>query len=309
MTAYLVRRIVYSGLVLVAVMIAVFLLGHMIGDPAKLMLPQEASETQYLELRRTLQLDDPLYVQFSRAAGGWLQGDFGMSLWQRVPAMPVALQRVPATLYLGGVTALVAFPIAILLGVVSAVRPRSLADRLLTVFSLGGVSIAEFWLGLMLILVLAVQLGLLPTSGFGGLNYVVLPAMALSLRPIGRVAQVARSAMLDEVSKMYVTTARAKGLAAPAVIFSHALKNAAIPILTLCGDETAALFNGAVVVETIFGWPGIGSLTIQSILRRDLPLIEATVFIVATMVITLNLLVDLAYAVVDPRVRFGAAAR
>ena len=288
-------------------LVLVFLLGHGIGDPAKLMLPPEAPLEQYLELRRSLGLDDPLYVQFGRAASGWLVGNFGISLWQKVPALPVAVDRIPATLYLASVTMLLSLPLAVVLGTVSAIKPRTVLDRVITVFSLGGVSTAEFWLGLMLILILAVQLGLFPTSGYGGLQYVILPAITLGFRPIGRVAQVARSSMLDEMSKPYVTTSRAKGLAERTTVFSHALRNAAIPILTLCGDEVASLLNGAVVVEIVFGWPGIGSLLIQSIQQRDLPLIEATVFLISMMVIVLNLLVDVAYTQIDPRERFGTA--
>jgi peptide/nickel transport system permease protein len=225
-----------------------------------------------------------------------------------VPALPAALSRVPATLHLAFATALIAIPTAIAIGTISAIRPRSFADRLLTVISLGGVSTAEFWLGLMLILLFAVQLGWLPTSGYGGLEHTLLPALTLAFRPIGRIAQVARGAMLDEMSKAYVTTARSKGLSERVCTFGHAFRNAAIPILTLAGDETASLLNGAVVVETVFGWAGIGSLLIQSIGRRDLPLIEATVFVISIMIITLNLAVDVLYTRVDPRIRFGGAA-
>ncbi len=290
---------------MVGVLIIVFLVGHGIGDPARLMLPPEAPHEQYLALRRQLGLDDPLHEQFLRAAAQWIKGDFGDSLWQRVPALPLAVDRVPATLYLSAVAMLLAIPLAVLLGTVSAVRPRSLADRALTVFSLGGVSTADFWLGLMLILLFAVQLGWFRTSGYGGLEFVVLPAVTLAFRPVGRIAQVTRSSLLDEMSKQYVNAARGKGLPERTVILYHALKNAAIPIITLCGDETAALLNGAVVIETVFAWPGIGILLIQSIGRRDLPLIEATVFIIAIMIIVLNLLVDLLYAALDPRVRYS----
>jgi peptide/nickel transport system permease protein len=306
-TAYLARRLVHSFGVVVGVLIIVFLLGHGIGDPAKIMLPPEAPEQQYRELRASLGLDDPLYVQFARAAGNWARGDFGVSMWQRVPSLPVALERIPNTLYLALVTVSCALPIAVVLGTISAIKPRSVLDRALTVLSLAGVSTAEFWLGLMLILVVAVQLQLLPTSGFGGPQYVVLPALTLAFRPIGRVAQMARTSMLDEISKPYVTTARAKGLRDRAAIFGHALKNAAIPIITFCGDETSALLNGSVVIETVFGWPGIGGLLIQSITRRDLPLVEATVFVISLLIITMNLLVDLVYTKIDPRVRFGNA--
>jgi len=289
------------------VLIVVFLLGHGIGDPAKIMLPPEAPQQQYLDLRAKLGLDDPLPVQFARTASHWIRGDFGISMWQQVPSLPVALARIPATLQLALGTMVVALPIAIVMGTISAIKPRSPLDRLLTVFSLAGVSVAEFWLGLMLILIVAVQFGLTPTSGYGGLQYMILPILTLGFRPIGRVAQVSRSTMLDEVGKPYVTTARAKGLRERAAIFGHALKNAAIPIITFCGDETSSLLNGAIVIETVFGWPGIGGLLIQSILRRDLPLVEATVFVISLLVISMNFLVDMAYTKIDPRVRFGSA--
>jgi peptide/nickel transport system permease protein len=278
---------------------------HTIGDPASLMLRPEATEEQRQAVRERLGLNDPLSVQFARFMGGVVRGDFGDSLWQRVPALPVVIDRLPATLYLAGATLLIAVPLAILLGVVSAVRPRSPVDRGVTVVALGGVSTADFWLGLMLILFFAVRLDWLPTSGYGGLQFVLLPALALAFRPLGRISQVVRSAMLDQLTQPYVTTARAKGLREQAVVYVHTLKNAAIPIATLVGDEAASLLNGAVVIETVFGWPGVGLLLIDAIQRRDLPLIEACVFVIAVMIVLVNLLIDLAYTFIDPRVRYA----
>jgi peptide/nickel transport system permease protein len=294
----------HSTFILVGLIVIVFFVTHSLGDPAELMLRPEASEEQVQALRESLNLDDPILVQFGRFMGDLARGDLGDSLWQRVPAMPIVLDRVPKTLYLAGVTMGIAIPLAILLGVVSALRPRSLIDRFATTIALTGVSIADFWLGLMLILFFAVELGWVPTSGYGGLSYVILPALTLAVRPIGRISQVVRSAMLDEMSKPYITTARAKGLKERVVILSHTLKNAAIPIITMMGDEAASLLNGAVVIETLFGWPGVGILLIQAIENRDLPLIEAAVIVIATMIIVVNLLVDLLYAVIDPRVRY-----
>ncbi len=301
---YLLRRLLHSLFILFGLVIVVFFVTHMLGDPARLMLRPEATEEQVQALRDSLGLNDPMYVQFGRFLSDLSHGEFGDSLWQRVPALPIVIDRIPATLYLTGVTLLIAFPLAILLGVISAIRPRSLADRIVTVVSLGGVSTADFWIGLMLILFFAVQLGWLPTSGYGGPEFVVLPAIALSLRPMGRISQVVRSAMLDEMSKQYMVTARAKGLKERTVVTTHALKNAFIPVITLGGDEAAALLNGAVVIETLFGWPGVGILLIQAIERRDLPLIEAAVLTIAVMIVTVNLLVDLTYALLDPRVRY-----
>jgi peptide/nickel transport system permease protein len=199
---------------------------------------------------------------------------------------------------------LIAIPLALFLGIISAIRPRSIADRSVTVVSLAGVSTADFWLGLMLIILFAVELGWLPTSGYGGPSHVILPALALAVRPMGRISQVVRSAMLEEMAKGYVTTARAKGLRERVVVLRHTLRNAALPILTLMGDEAAVMLNGAVVIETVFGWPGIGILLIQAIERRDLPLIEAAVISIAVMIVTVNLIVDLMYSWFDPRVRY-----
>jgi peptide/nickel transport system permease protein len=285
--------------------VVVFFVTHLVGDPASLMLRPEATEEQRQAVRDRLGLNDPILVQFSRFVSGAVRGDFGESIWQRVPALPVVLDRVPATLYLASATLLLSVPLAIVLGILSAVHPRSVADRIVTLIALGGASTADFWLGLMLILFFAVRLGWLPTSGYGGLQFVLLPALALAFRPLGRVSQVVRSAMLDQFNQPYVTTARAKGLTERIVVYLHTLKNAAIPITTLIGDEAASLLNGAVVIETVFGWPGVGILLIQAIERRDLPLIEASVIIIAVMIVTVNLLVDLTYTVIDPRVRYS----
>ncbi len=300
----MVRRFVHSLLVLLGLVVVVFFVTHSLGDPARLMLRPEATEEQVQALRDSLGLNDPLLVQFGRYMGNVARGDFGDSIWQRVPALPVVLDRIPATLYLASVTLALALPLAVILGVVSAIWPRSPADRVVTLVSLTGVSTADFWLGLMLILVFAVRLTWLPTSGFGGVEYVILPALALAFRPLGRVSQVVRSSMLDELSKNYVTTARAKGLRERGVILFHTLKNAAIPIITLSGDEAAALLNGAVVIETLFGWPGVGVLLIQAIERRDLPVIEAAVITIAVMIVTVNLVVDLVYARIDSRIHY-----
>ena len=286
-------------------MVVVFFATHLVGDPTSLILRPEATEAQRQAVRERLGLNDPILVQFGRFLSGVARGDFGDSIWQRVPALPVVLSRVPATLYLASVTLLLAIPLSITMGIISAVRPGSFIDRAVTVVALSGVSTADFWLGLMLILLFAVRLGWLPTSGYGGLQYVLLPAVALAFRPLGRISQVVRSAMLDQFSQPYVTTARAKGLSERTVIYLHTLKNAAIPIATLVGDEAASLLNGAVVIETVFGWPGVGILLIQAIERRDLPLIEAAVIVIAVMIVTVNLLVDLAYSFLDPRVRYG----
>jgi peptide/nickel transport system permease protein len=295
----------HSIFVLLGLIVVVFFMTHLVGDPVDLMLRPEATEEQRQALRERLGLNDPILIQFGRFVSGAVRGDFGESIWQRVPALPIVLNRLPATLYLTSATLLLAVPLSILLGIISAIRPGSIGDRVVTVVSLGGVSTADFWLGLMLILFFAVRLGWLPTSGYGGFQFVILPAVALAFRPLGRISQVVRSAMLDQFGQPYVTTARAKGLTERVVVYLHTLKNAAIPVATLVGDEAASLLNGAVVIETVFGWPGVGILLIQAIERRDLPLIEASVIVIAVMIVTVNLVIDLTYSFLDPRVRYG----
>ncbi len=280
-----------------------FFITNAIGDPARLMLRPEASEEQADALRERLGLNDPLGERFARYMTDTARGDFGESLWQRVPARDVVLDRLPRTLYLVAATLGFAIVPALALGLISALKPGSAAERLSTVISFGGVSIADFWLGLMLISLFAVEFDLLPTSGYGGPSFVVLPAIALAARPMGRLTQMIRDGLGAQLRLAYVTTARAKGLRERTVVVGHALRNAALPVITIAGDETAALLTGAVSIETIFGWPGIGSLLIQAIERRDLPLIVACVVALATLIVAINLLVDILYTVLDPRVR------
>jgi peptide/nickel transport system permease protein len=305
MTAYLIRRLFHSIFVLIGVSLLVFFVGRMIGDPARLMLPLEASEAQVEALRARLGFDQPIYVQLYRFLGDLARGDFGTSLWQGVPAMSLVLSRFPATVYL--TLAVVAFSllVALPMGVVAAIWPRSAIDRLTTVLSVTGVSMPTFWLALMLIIVFAVNLNWFKTSGYGGLEFLILPVLALSVTHIGRIAQVVRSCMLDELSRPYITTARSKGLQEHETVVRHALRNATIPVITLTADEVAGLINGAVVIEVIFAWPGIGMLALDAIERRDFPVIQADVMLVASVVVLMNLVVDLAYAYMDPRIRYA----
>jgi peptide/nickel transport system permease protein len=298
---YVGKRVGFSALVIFFILVVVWFMVNLVGDPARLLIPAEASQQLYLDMRLKLGLEDPILVRLWRDMSGWLLGDFGLSIWQGVPAMPLVLSRLPDTLILTFFTLSFVVPLAMLLGIFSALRPNSLLDRFLTTVSLAGVSIADFWLGLMLILVLSVQFGLFPTSGSGDWRYLVLPAIALAMRPIGRIAQVTRSSLVEEMRKPYITTLRAQGMSEGRIVRRHALKNSLISVITIGGDELATFLNGAVVVETLFAWPGIGSLFIQAIQRRDLPLILACVFVVAIMVVLVNLLVDLAYAWADPR--------
>jgi peptide/nickel transport system permease protein len=300
---FIARRIVHGFLVVFGVLTIVFLITHAIGDPAELALPADAPVALVDAMRHTLGLDQPLLTQYWAAVQDWLRGDFGVSTSSGASALPLALNGLSKTLYLAAVTLTIAVPTALVLGVSAGLRPGSLVDRLVAWIAALGTSIASFWLGLVLILVFAVNLHWLPSNGYGGPAYVVMPAIALSLKPLGRVAQMTRASVAEELSKDYVKAARARGLSETRLAVAHIFKNAAAPILTLIGDEVASLMNGAIVIETVFSWPGIGRLLISSISSRDLPVIVACVAVIATVVIVVNLLVDIAYPLLDPRIR------
>lgn len=316
--AYVIKRICNSLLILFITISFVFIAGRLIGDPALNMLGSGASDLAINNLREAAGLNDPLFVQYVRYVGGILTGDFGVSYRYGYSVLPsenlseiaqpvldIVLERLPATFALAGAALSVAVPLGIYMGVTAAANPRSAADRIVTVLSLAGVSVVQFWLGLMLIVLFAVQLGWLPTGGYGGFSYVILPALTLAARPIGRIAQVTRSAVIQELSKPYIVTARAKGVPEFKVVYVHALKNASIPIVTMIGDELSALLTGAILVEKVFAWPGVGLLIIDSLSRSDLPLIQASIAVVAALVVTVNLLVDFSYRLLNPSIRLG----
>jgi peptide/nickel transport system permease protein len=305
MVGYLLRRLFYAVISVAAVSVLVFVITRVIGDPVKLMLPLEATEAQREQMRETLGFNDPLIVQFARFSWDALRGDFGDSLWQRVPALPLVIDRLPATFLLSFAAMALAIVLAVPLGVLAALRPRSLLDHVCSLGSLAGMCVASNWLGLMLILVFAVNLGMFYTSGYGTLKHLVLPAVTLAAAPLGRITQIVRSSVLDELNRNYVTAARARGLAEHTVIMGHALKNAAIPIVTLSGWELSRLLAGfTVIVEVVFGWPGVGLLAMDAIRRQDLPLLQADVFVVGVLVVALNLLIDMTYGWFDPRIRY-----
>ncbi|MDE0112614.1 MAG: ABC transporter permease [Albidovulum sp.] len=316
--AYLIKRIVNSAIILFLTVSFVFFAGRLIGDPALNMLGPGASDVALENLRRAAGLNDPILIQYFRYVVNLLSGDFGISYRYGFSVLPserlseigqpvidIVLERLPATFFLAAAAMGFAVPIGVFMGVTAAAYPRSAADRIVTVLSLAGVSIVQFWLGLMLIVFFAVQLGWLPTGGYGEWQHVILPALTLAARPIGRIAQVTRSAVLEELAKPYIMTAHAKGVPVNRVVYLHSLKNAAIPIVTMIGDELSALLTGAILVEKIFAWPGIGLLIIDSLSRSDLPLIQASIVVVAALVVCVNLLVDLAYRLLNPRIRFG----
>lgn len=306
MANYFIRRIFYSVLVVAGVSVVVFIVMRMIGDPVRLMMPLEASQQEVDAMRTHLGFDQPIYVQFWNFATKAVVGDFGDSLWQRTPALPLVLERLPASLTLAAVAMAIAILGSIPLGILASIRPGTWLDRVCVIVSMGGVCIPVFWLGMMLILIFAVGFGLFKTSGYGGWEYMTLPAVTLAALPMGRITQIVRSSMMDEMHRTYMSTARAKGLKERTVVLRHALKNASIPIVTLSAWEMTRMLAGfSIVVEKVFAWPGYGQLAMQAIERRDMPLVQADVFVVAIIVVTLNIGVDLLYGVLDPRVRFS----
>jgi peptide/nickel transport system permease protein len=302
MLRYTLSRLAYSGAVIFVALSLVFFVTHLLGDPVRISVPVNARPEQIDAIRERLHLDDPLYAQFLRFVNDALHGSFGDSFWQGGAALPLVMERIPATLQLALAAFVLTVPLGVTAGVLAALRPGTWSERVLNLLSFVSVSIVDFWLALMLIVLFAVTLGWLPTSGYGGPQFIVLPAMTLAIIASGALAQVSRAAVAEELSKSYVAAARARGVKESRVIVRHALRNALIPIVTLGGGILIGLVNGAIVVETIFGWPGLGQLTVQAINHRDLPLIQATVFVTAVMVALLNLAVDLLYGYLNPRV-------
>ena len=308
MRNYMIRRVGHSVFIILGLMALLFFATNVLGDPIDLLVSEDATEEAVEALRHHYGYDRPMYVRFADFFGNFLIGDFDRSLRFRVPARGLVLEKLPNTAAL----ALVAWGIGMVgipIGMLAARRPRGFMDRLVNILSFAIISIPDFWLALMLILIIALQFDLLPTSGFTGLGpsgwkYIILPALALSPRVLGRNAQITRATMIEEMGKQYVATARSKGLAENTLLYTHVLKNAAISIVTLMGDELAGFMNGATITETIFGWPGLGKLLIDSINARDLPVITATVFVVALMVMLINVVVDLIYTYLDPRIQY-----
>ena len=309
MRNYMIRRVGHSIFIILGLMALLFFAINILGDPVQLLVDEDASQEAIDALRAKFGLDRPLYIRFADFYWDLARGDFGKSIRHRIDAREMIWDRLPNTAVLA-VVAWALGSIGIPLGMLAARRPRGIMDRIVNVLSFAIISVPEFWLALMLILVVSVQLDLLPTSGFNGLGpagwkFMILPAIALCPRVLGRNAQITRATMIEEINKQYVATARAKGLAENTVLYAHVLKNAAISIVTLMGDELAGFMNGSTVVEIIFGWPGIGKLLIDAINARDLPVVTAAVFVIALMVMVINLTVDLIYTWLDPRISYS----
>ncbi|HEY3066886.1 MAG TPA: nickel ABC transporter permease [Methylomirabilota bacterium] len=303
MKVYLLRRLWQSLVVLLGVSFVVFFILHLTGDPAAVLLPPEATAEDLRQFREQMGFNDPFIVQYGRFLRGALHGDFGLSVRHGEPAFDLVIERMPATFQLSGAALALALCIAIPAGIVSAVRRNSALDYVSTIVALLGQSMPTFWLGIMLILLFSVQWNLLPSSGRGTFSHLILPAVTLGLFTTARIARLTRSGMLEVLNQDYIRTARAKGVNGPPVVWKHALKNAAIPIVTIVGIELGTLLGGSVITETIFAWPGVGRLSVQAIANRDYPVVQAAVFLLSTTFVVVNLLVDLVYTYLDPRIR------
>ncbi len=303
MNSYLLRRLWQSVLVLFGVSVVVFLILHLTGDPAALLLPPDATAEDVARFRKSMGFDDPVVVQYVRFLKGALRGDFGESLRHGEPAMGLVVERMPATFELAGAGLLLALCLAIPAGIISAVKRNTLVDYVSTVVALLGQAMPTFWLGIMLILVFSVRLNWLPSSGRGDLQHLILPAITLGLFTTARITRLTRSGMLEVLGQDYIRTARAKGVSEPPVVWKHALKNASIPIVTIVGIELGTVLGGSVITETIFAWPGVGRLSVQAIFNRDYPVVQAAVFLLASTFVIVNLLVDVVYTYLDPRIR------
>jgi peptide/nickel transport system permease protein len=306
MKKFIIRRLGYSALSLCLLSLTIFLFVRLTGDPTVLLVEPGASREDMAMVRQQLGLDRSLPVQFVSFVGDMLRGDFGKSFYYRTPVLELYLSRLPSSLLLASAAMTFSLLIGIPSGIIAAVRVGKMSDNAGKMFALLGLSMPQFWVGLLLILFFSVYLGWLPSSGSGTVWHVIMPAFALGWYFAAAHMRITRSSMLDVLGSEYIKLARLKGLPEKRVIVKHALKNALIPVLTLAGINLVLMVNVAVIVETVFAWPGIGRLLYEGIAFRDFPVVQATVLLGGAMIVVVNLIVDVLYAVIDPRIRLGA---
>lgn len=299
---FLIKRLFFSFIALFGLLILVFISARFTGDPAYLYLPDTATEEMRAQFREVNGFNDPILVQLGHYLWDAVHLDFGMSMRRNIPAMEAVMEALPWTLRLAGVTVVLAMIIAMVIGPLAAYKPGSIFDRIASVLSLAAASTPDFWLAILGILVFAVYLGWLPTSGTGGFVYWVLPIAVLMFKITGTTTQVVRGSMISSLASPYVKAARSKGMPERRIIFIHALRNSVIAAVTVAGDQTRGLINGAVIVETVFGWPGVGKLMIDAIAQRDFAVVQASVLVTAAAIFLLNILLDMIYAALDPRI-------
>jgi peptide/nickel transport system permease protein len=305
MQRYIVTRIFYALISLVLLSMTIFCLVRVTGDPAILMAEPGAKEEDLQAIRREFGLDRPWPIQYVTFVQNMIQGDFGTSIYYRIPAFDLYLQRLPASLELAIVAMIISLIVGIPIGILAAVRVNTWFDKIGNIFANLGLALPSFWVGLMLILLFAVYLQMLPSAGSGTVKHILMPAFSLGWVFAASHMRLARSAMLEVLGSEYVKLARIKGLSETLVIAKHAFKNAIIPVLTFAGINLALIVNGAVVVESVFAWPGIGRLLYEGIAFRDFPVVQVTVIMGGLMIVVVNLVVDILYAYIDPRIHYG----
>ncbi|SEQ38412.1 ABC transporter permease [Piscibacillus halophilus] len=290
--------------VLLMISFIVFFLVRLTGDPVSLMLPETATDQQREDLRQSLGLNDPIYIQYFTYMADVIQGDFGESFRYNQPAIDIVLERLPASFTLAISSMIIATIIAVPAGIYSAIKRNTFADLIITGSSVLGKAMPNFWLGIMLILILAVQFSIFPVSGSGTIAHLVLPSITLGTAIAAEMTRLIRSSMLEVLGSEYIRTARSKGLRETIVVNKHALRNALIPVVTIMALQTATLIGGTLITETVFSWPGMGQLLVQAVNARDMAVVQAATFIIAILVILSNLTADLTYRFLDPRIKY-----
>ena len=303
MTSYILKRLLQSIFVIFGITLVVFCVLHLSGDPVQLMVPPSASQVEVEKIRQEMGFNDPLYQQYFRFLAGALVGDFGQSYYYNEPAMKVVLERIPATVELAVAALVISIVIAIPAGIISAIKRNSVIDMVIRFFAMLGQCIPSFWLGIMFILFFSVTLHILPTGGNQGWASLILPSLTLGMFSAASITRILRSSMIEIMGKEYITVAKAKGLLQGKVIMKHAFKNALSSVLTMIGMQFAGLLGGAVITETVFAWPGVGRLIVQSITNNDFMVVEATVILLAIAFVLINFIVDVLYCVINPRIR------
>jgi len=306
LSEYLIRRLAFSLTAMLGVITIVFILLHVSGDPASLLVTQDATRQDMDRIRRAYGLDRPLSVQYARFMERVARGDLGYSYRQGVPVTELITEHLGATFELALASLALAIVLGVALGMAAAVRRGSGVDTVAMTVALLGTSMPSFWLGLLLIIIFGVKLGWLPVSGYGGLDHLVMPAFVLGGFYAAQVSRLTRTSLLEVLAQDYIRTGRAKGLRARVVLFKHALRNAALPVLTVLGLSFGQMLGGAIIVESIFAWPGMGRLAVQAVLGRDFPVVQGVAIVGSAVFLAVNLTVDLVYGWVDPRLRSAA---
>ena len=306
MRRYLARQVVQLVVVVIGISILSFGILHVIGDPVLLLLPQNAGKEEFERYRHLLGLDRPIYVQYWTFASRAIVGDFGRSWYGDAPVFRLVIERMPPTIYLTFAGLAVALLIAIPLGTLAALRRHSFVDTLCTMVATAGQALPLFWLGIMLIIIFAVRLKLLPASGYGTWQHFLMPSLCLGMAFAPITMRLVRSGMIEVLSMDYIKTARSKGMAERRVVWKHAFRNAAIPVITVLGLQFGQLLGGAIITESVFAWPGVASLTVDSIRNQDFPVVQCAVVLLALIIVVVNLIVDIVVGFIDPRIRAGA---